>query len=40
MRWNPLGECDPDLYARDPRRFVATSQALAIVRDELAAAEE
>lgn len=31
---------DPDLYARDPRRFVATSQALAIARDELAAAEE
>ena len=31
---------NPDLYARDPRRFVATSQALAIARDELAAAEE
>ena len=31
---------DPDLYARDPRRFVATSQALTIARDELAAAEE
>ena len=31
---------DPDLYARDPRRFVATSQALAIARDELAAPEE
>jgi len=31
---------DPDLYARDPGRFVATSQALAIARDELAAAEE
>jgi ATP-binding cassette subfamily F protein uup len=31
---------DPDQYARDPRRFVATSQALAIARDELAAAEE
>jgi ATP-binding cassette subfamily F protein uup len=31
---------DPDQYARDPGRFVATSQALAIARDELAAAEE
>ncbi len=31
---------DPDLYARDSGRFVATSQALAIARDELAAAEE
>jgi ABC transport system ATP-binding/permease protein len=31
---------DPDLYARDPGRFVATSQALAIARNELAAAEE
>ena len=31
---------DPDLYARDPRRFVATSQVLTIARDELAAAEE
>ena len=29
-----------DLYARDPRRFGATTQALAIARDELAAAEE
>src|ERR1700680_3639911 len=26
---------DPDQYARDPGRFVATSQALAIARDEL-----
>jgi ATP-binding cassette subfamily F protein uup len=31
---------DPDLYARDPGRFGATTQALAIARDELAAAEE
>jgi ABC transport system ATP-binding/permease protein len=31
---------DLDLYPRDPGRFVATSQALAIARDELAAAEE
>ena len=31
---------DPDLYARDPGRFGATTQALAIARDELAVAEE
>jgi ATP-binding cassette subfamily F protein uup len=31
---------DPDLYARDPGRFGATTQALAILRDELTAAEE
>src|SRR6267154_2091633 len=31
---------DPDLYARDPGRFGARTQALAIARDELAAAEE
>jgi len=31
---------DPDLYARDPGRFRMTSQALALARDELAAAEE
>jgi ATP-binding cassette subfamily F protein uup len=31
---------DPDLYARDPGRFRMTSQALAVARDELAAAEE
>ena len=31
---------DPDLYARDPGRFGATTQALAVARDELAAAEE
>jgi ABC transport system ATP-binding/permease protein len=31
---------DLDLYTRDPGRFVATSQALAVARDELAAAEE
>jgi ABC transport system ATP-binding/permease protein len=31
---------DPDLYARDPERFGATTRALAIARDELAAAEE
>jgi ATP-binding cassette subfamily F protein uup len=29
-----------DLYARDPGRFGATTQALAVARDELAAAEE
>ena len=29
---------DPDLYARDPGRFGATTQALAVARDELAAA--
>ena len=29
-----------DLYARDPGRFSATAQALALARDELAAAEE
>jgi ABC transport system ATP-binding/permease protein len=31
---------DPDLYARDPARFGAITDALATVRDELAAAEE
>jgi ABC transporter C-terminal domain len=31
---------DPDLYARDPARFGATTEALAVVRDELAVAEE
>jgi ABC transport system ATP-binding/permease protein len=31
---------DPDLYARDPGRFGATTQALAVAGDELAAAEE
>ena len=31
---------DPDLYARDPGRFRMTSQALAVARDVLAAAEE
>ena len=30
----------PDLYARDPGRFGATTRALAVARDELAAAEE
>jgi len=31
---------DPDLYARDPARFGATTEALAVARDELAVAEE
>jgi ATP-binding cassette subfamily F protein uup len=31
---------DPELYARDPVRFDATTQALAVARDELATAEE
>ena len=31
---------DPDLYARDPGRFGATTRALAVARNELAAAEE
>jgi ATP-binding cassette subfamily F protein uup len=31
---------DPDLYARDPGRFGATTRALAVAREELAAAEE
>jgi hypothetical protein len=31
---------DPDLYARDPARFSATAEALAVARDELAGAEE
>jgi ABC transport system ATP-binding/permease protein len=31
---------DPDLYVRDLGRFGATTQALAVARDELAAAEE
>ena len=31
---------DPDLYARDPRRFGETTEALAVARDGLAAIEE
>ena len=31
---------DPDLYGRDPARFHDTTDALAVARDELAAAEE
>jgi ATP-binding cassette subfamily F protein uup len=31
---------DLDLYARDPGRFSATTQALGVARDELAATEE
>jgi ABC transport system ATP-binding/permease protein len=31
---------DPDLYACDPGRFGATTQALAVAQDELATAEE
>jgi ATP-binding cassette subfamily F protein uup len=31
---------DPDLYARDPARFHATTEALAVARGKLAAAEE
>jgi ATP-binding cassette subfamily F protein uup len=31
---------DPDLYVRDQGRFGATTQALAVARDELATAEE
>ena len=31
---------DPELYSQDPGRFRVASQALAIARDELAAAEE
>ncbi len=31
---------DPDLYARNPARFAATTQALAAAHDALAAAEE
>ncbi len=31
---------DPDLYSRDRERFGATTQALAVAQDELAAAEE
>ena len=31
---------DQGLYACDPTRFAATTQALAVVRDALAAAEE
>jgi len=31
---------DADLYARDPERFGATTQALSVARNELAAAEE
>jgi ATP-binding cassette subfamily F protein uup len=30
---------DPDLYARDPAKFGATIEALAVARDKLAAAE-
>ncbi|MFZ3235979.1 MAG: ABC transporter C-terminal domain-containing protein [Stellaceae bacterium] len=31
---------DPDLYARDAAQFHAATEALAIAREELAAAEE
>jgi ATP-binding cassette subfamily F protein uup len=31
---------DPDLYARDPAKFGATTEALAVARDNLAAAED
>jgi len=31
---------DPNLYVRDPERFGATTEALAVARDGLAAAEE
>ena len=31
---------DPDLYRRDPARFRNTTEALALAKDELAAAEE
>ena len=31
---------NPDLYARDPGQFGAMTQALAVARDELTAAEE
>ena len=31
---------DPDLYARDPAGFTATSSALAAARSELSVAEE
>ena len=31
---------DPNLYARDPRRFGETTTALAIARDGLTALEE
>jgi ATP-binding cassette subfamily F protein uup len=31
---------DPDLYARDPRRFGEMTKALRVVQDDLAAAEE
>ena len=31
---------DPDLYARDAVRFRATTDALAVAREDLAAAEE
>jgi ABC transport system ATP-binding/permease protein len=31
---------DPDLYARDPGRFGATTQALAVAGDQLTATEE
>ena len=30
----------PDLYRRDPARFRDTTDALAVTRDELAAAED
>jgi len=52
MLWARIGElqsqiaglnavlADHDLYAHDPGRFGATTQALAVARDELAAAEE
>ena len=31
---------DPDLYKRDPARFRDTTDALAVTRDDLAAAED
>ncbi len=31
---------DPELYRRDPARFRNTTEALALAKDELAAAEE
>jgi ATP-binding cassette subfamily F protein uup len=31
---------DPDLYRRDPARFPNTTDALAVRRDELAAAQD
>ena len=31
---------DPDLYASNPRRFAATTEALAVAREQLNEAEE